>query len=120
MNPNDILRLANDARTRIREISPAEYDAAVIVGATVIDVREDGEFRAGHLPGALHISRGQLEARIGGAVADHGDFIVVYCAIGHRSAIAADTLQKLGYTQVASLAGGLNAYLAASGARKSA
>ncbi|MGZ8218566.1 rhodanese-like domain-containing protein [Methylomagnum sp.] len=120
MNPNDILKLANDARTRIREISPAEYDTAVVAGATVIDVREDGEFRAGHLPGAIHISRSQLEARINSAVADSTDPIVVYCAIGHRSAIAADTLQKRGYTHVASLAGGLNAYLAASTTRKSA
>jgi phage shock protein E len=117
---NTLLKLANEARTRIREISPAEADSLVASGAVLIDVREESEFRAGHIGGATLLSRQVLESRIGAIVPDLATPVVVYCTVGHRSALAADSLQKLGYRTVASLQGGLNAYLAASSARKSA
>lgn len=117
---NTLLRLANDARTRIREIPPGEADEQVASGAVLLDVREENEFRAGHIGGSTHLSRQVLETRIGEVVPDPSTPIVVYCTVGHRSALAADTLQKLGYRSVASIAGGLNAYLAASRTRKSA
>jgi len=107
----DIVRLANEARTRIKEISPGESRALVESGAILIDVREEKEFKAGSIAGARHISRGQLASRITEAVPDLSTPIVCFCAVGHRSAIAADTLQKLGYHNVSSLAGGLKAYL---------
>jgi phage shock protein E len=119
-NAEDILTLANDARTRIREISPDEAGILVASGALLLDVREEKEFKAGHIPGANHLSREYLETRIPEIAPEKSASIVCYCAIGHRSAIAADTLQKLGYSNVASIAGGLKAYLASSSARRSA
>jgi len=114
----DILRLANDARTRIREISPIDARERVESGAVLIDVREEKEFRAGSIPGAILVSRDVLETRITEVVPDKSTPIVAYCTIGHRSAIAADTLQQLGYVNVTSIEGGLNAYLASSSERK--
>jgi len=119
-NFEDILRLANDARTRIREISPDEAGTLVASGALLLDVREEKEFKAGHISGAIHISRESLETRISEIIPEKSTSMVCYCTLGHRSAIAADTLQKLGYLNVASIAGGLKAYLASSSARKSA
>ncbi len=110
-NVEDIVRLANEARTRIQEITADEARAIVQAGAVLIDVREEKEFKSGSIAGAIHISRGNLATRIADAVPDPSTPIVCFCAIGHRSAIAADTLQKLGYRQVTSLAGGLKAYL---------
>jgi len=116
----DIRRLADEARTRIQEVSSADALARVAAGAVLIDVREEKEFNAGNLPGSILISRGVLESRIGAAVPDKSTPIVCYCAVGHRSAIAADTLQKLGYAQVVSLAGGLKAHLSQASERLSA
>lgn len=114
----DIVRLANDARTRIKEISPREAETLVTSGAALIDVRDEKEFKSGHIPGATLISRELIRSRIADIVPDKSSPIVCYCTIGHRSAIAADALQDLGYSNVASLAGGLKAYLAIYGARK--
>jgi len=116
----DIVRLANEARTRIKEISPDESLALVSSGAILIDVREEKEFKAGSISGAIHISRGLLASHISHAVPDKSTPIVCFCAIGHRSAIAADTLQQLGYQHVKSMAGGLKSYLVSSSDRKSA
>lgn len=115
---NTILRLANEARTRILEIPAAETDRHLAAGAILLDVREEKEFRAGHIPGALHLSRADLERRIAEVVPERDTPILCYCTIGHRSAIAADTLQRLGYRSAASLAGGLKSYLAHSSSRK--
>lgn len=115
---NTILRLANDARTRILEIPAGEADRHLAAGAILLDVREEKEFRAGHIPGALHLSRADLERRIAEVVPERDTPILCYCTVGHRSAIAADTLQRLGYGAVASLEGGLNAYLANAKGRK--
>jgi len=114
----ELLKLANDARTRIREISPDEAHVRVDGGAILIDVRDEKEFRAGNIPGAILVSRDGLESRIAEVVPDKSTAIVTYCTVGHRSAIAADTLQKLGYEDVSSIEGGLNAYLQSSKARK--
>ena len=116
----DIVRLANEARKRIKEISPDESFALVGSGAILIDVREEKEFKAGSIAGAIHISRGLLASRITDAVPDKSSLIVCFCAVGHRSAIAADTLQQLGYRNVTSMAGGLKSYLVSSSDRKSA
>lgn len=106
----EFLRLANEAKQRIREIAPAEVDALSRAGAVVLDVRDKEEFEEGHLEGASHLSRGTLEMRIHEVVPDKNTPIVCYCAGGNRGALAADTLQRMGYTKVASIAGGLNAY----------
>jgi len=116
----DILRLANEARTRIKEISAEEAGRLLASGAVLLDVREEKEFRAGHIPGATLVSRGSLESRISEIVPEQSTPIVCYCTIGHRSAIAADALQTLGYLNVTSIAGGLKAYQASSSERKSA
>jgi molybdopterin/thiamine biosynthesis adenylyltransferase/rhodanese-related sulfurtransferase len=76
----------------------------------VLDVRERDEWEEGHIPGAVHIPRGNLESRIEQAAPDRGRPIVVYCAAGSRSAFAAKTLEELGYTDVASLAGGFTGW----------
>ena len=116
----DIRRLADEARTRIQEIQAAELESRLNAGAVLIDVREEKEFNAGNLRGSILISRGAIESRISAAVPDKATPIVVYCAVGHRSAIAADTLLKLGYQNVVSLAGGLKVYLSTASERKSA
>ncbi|MFZ4699003.1 MAG: rhodanese-like domain-containing protein [Candidatus Methylumidiphilus sp.] len=118
MSVEDIVRLANEARTRIREVSPDESRELAANGAILIDVREEKEFKAGSIAGAILISRGQLATRIADAVPDLSTPIVCFCAVGHRSAIAADTLQKLGYQHVVSLKDGLKAYLVSHGNRK--
>ncbi len=107
---SSLLEQANDARTRIREASAEEAGQPGDNGTVFLDVREVAEFRAGHIPGGILLSRGELEDRIAEIVPDKNTPIVVYCAIGHRSAIAADTLQALGYRQVVSLKGGLQEY----------
>jgi molybdopterin/thiamine biosynthesis adenylyltransferase/rhodanese-related sulfurtransferase len=77
-------------------------------GAVIVDVREQHEFEAAHLPGAVHVPRGYLESRIEGAVADRSKRVVLYCATGQRSALAAHTLKELlGYEDVASMRGGI-------------
>ena len=101
--------LCNDAKTRIQEISADELHAKLAAppaGWVLIDVRENDEFRAGHLPGARGIGRGILEYHIAEEVPDTETEIVLYCRGGNRSALAADSLQSMGYTNVLSLRGG--------------
>lgn len=107
----EFLRLADEAKQRIREITPAEVNELSQAGAVVLDVRDKEEFEQGHIEGASNISRGTLEMRIHEVVPDKNTPIVCYCAGGNRGAMAADTLQRMGYTNVASIDGGLNAYL---------
>ncbi len=105
-----IIDQANDARTRIQEVSAEQAGLPGVNGVVFIDVREEVEFRGGHITGAILLPRCEIEERIAQVIPDKTTAIVVYCAIGHRSAIAADTLQELGYTNVVSLEGGLKAY----------
>lgn len=106
----EFLRLANDAWERITEVSPAEARKRVAEGALLLDVRDKEEFEAGHIEGAMNISRGTLEMRIGEVEHDKQAPIVCLCGGGNRGALAADALQKMGYTQVVSIEGGLKAY----------
>jgi rhodanese-related sulfurtransferase len=108
------LALVGDARSRIREISVGETVARRARGEPVhlIDVREDREWDAGHAAGARHLGKGVLERDIEVAIPDKAAPIVLYCGGGYRSALAADNLQKMGYTNVWSLAGGWKAWVA--------
>ena len=104
--------LVKDAKTRIREIAPADL-AALQKSETslvMVDVREDSEWEEAHAAGAKHVSRGVLEPRISAAVPAKDTPVAVYCRSGARSAVAADTLGKMGYTKVYSVAGGFMAY----------
>ncbi len=116
----EIARLANLARARIKEISREQADDLLEAGAILLDVRDAREYRAAHLSGAVQLSWDAVDGGIGQIAPDQSRPIVCYCAIGHRSAIAADTLQQLGYLNVSSIEGGLKAYLASGSARRSA
>ncbi|MBW4617967.1 MAG: rhodanese-like domain-containing protein [Cyanosarcina radialis HA8281-LM2] len=111
MKHEDFLQQAAEAKTRIKQVSP---DEAETIGersnALILDVREETEYQQQHLPKATNISLGQLEETIEEIAIDKSTPIVCYCAGGNRSAIAADTLNKMGYTNVVSIAGGLNAW----------
>src|SRR5580692_6458822 len=96
--------LLQEARERIVEVDGREAQA--IDDAVWIDVREQDEWDEGHIPGAIHIPRGNLESRIEAAVPDRSRPLVVYCASGSRSVFASDTLAELGFEQPVSLAGG--------------
>jgi rhodanese-related sulfurtransferase len=103
------------ARARIVRIAPADLKARLAGRAPplLVDVREESEWAAGHLPGAVHIPRGLLEFRVGAAAPDADAPIVVYCASGARAALAAESLGRMGYRRVESLAGGFQAWRAA-------
>lgn len=106
------LALVNDAKSRVTELSITElqqFNRPYVL----VDVREDHEWQAGHLPGALHLGKGILERDIEKAVPDPQQTLVLYCGGGFRSALAADMLQKMGYKDVLSLAGGYSAWVAA-------
>ena len=95
-------------RSQIEEVDPSEVREHLGNGVVLVDVRESEEWDAGHIPGAKHVPRGYLESRIEGAVADRDQRVVVYCASGQRSALAANTLrEQLGYENVASMNGGI-------------
>jgi sulfur-carrier protein adenylyltransferase/sulfurtransferase len=96
-------------KSQVDEIDPAQVSEHLGNGIVVVDVRESGEWDAGHIPGAKHVPRGYLESRVEGAVGtDRAQQIVVYCASGQRSALAAHTLKDLlGYENVASMTGGI-------------
>src|SRR3954466_11448498 len=95
-------------RSQIEEVDPAEVRQHLGNGMVLIDVRESEEWDAGHIPGAKHVPRGHLESRIEGAIPDRSANIVLYCASGNRSALAAHTLQELlGYENVESMTGGI-------------
>ena len=108
--------LIAEAKSRIRESSVQELKAALGGARTpvVLDVREPAETNLGRIPGAMVIPRGTMETKIE-AVVPRDAVLVVYCASGNRSALAADTLRQMGYSNVSSLAGGWNAWVAADG-----
>jgi sulfur-carrier protein adenylyltransferase/sulfurtransferase len=95
-------------KQQVEEIDPAEVSEHLGNGIVLVDVRESEEWDRGHIPGAVHVPRGYLESRIDGAAADRDARVVLYCASGQRSALAAHTLtEQLGYTNVASMTGGI-------------
>jgi molybdopterin/thiamine biosynthesis adenylyltransferase/rhodanese-related sulfurtransferase len=97
------------AKAAIREVEPAEAEQEIADGgAVVLDVREPDEYEQGALPDAVHIPRGTLETSVEGRIPDKSSHVVIYCAGGTRSAFAAQTLQELGYSDVASVIGGFN------------
>ena len=102
----EFLEIAEDARSRVKEISVAETLNRVENGAALIDVREDNEWNVEHADGAAHIGRGVIERDIIGAFPDKNKELILYCGGGFRSALAADNLQKMGYTNVFSMIGG--------------
>lgn len=109
------LALVDDAKTRVREIDVATVRSMADRGDRfeLIDVREDLEWAAGRATGARHLGRGVLERDIEIAVPDKATPVVLYCGGGFRSALSADSLQRMGYTAVTSLAGGWKAWVAA-------
>lgn len=102
------LKIVEDAKKRIREISIAEVREKFKRGDRFhfIDVREDHEWNAGHIEGAIHLGRGILERDIEAKIPDHSTEIVLYCGGGFRSALSADNLMKMGYKNVLSMDGG--------------
>jgi len=102
------LRIVQDAKTRVPEYTVEEVKERLDAGDvyTLVDVREESEFAAGHLPGAVHIGKGVIERDIETKVPDPATPLVLYCGGGFRSALAADALQKMGYTNVISMDGG--------------
>ena len=98
------------AKERIREVSPEQAEAAMGI-AVLIDVREIHEYEMGAIDGAAHIPRGVLESTIGGHVPDPQTEVILYCASGGRSALAAESLQGLGYQNVSSMAGGVERWI---------
>ena len=108
------LKIVNDAKSRIREISPAETQQKLNRGDLfqLIDVREDNEWAKGRAKGASHLGKGIIERDIEGQVPNRNAEIVLYCGGGYRSALAADALQKMGYTQVLSMSGGYKEWVA--------
>jgi rhodanese-related sulfurtransferase len=104
------LKIVEDARTRVREVSVEQARERVREGARLIDVREDNEWERGHARGAEHMGRGVIERDIEAAVPDHAAELILYCGGGYRSALAADNLRRMGYTNVHSMAGGWRAW----------
>lgn len=102
------LKIVDEARERIQELTVKDVKAMLDRGDEfrLIDVREENEFAKGRLPGAVHLCKGIIERDIEEVVPDHSEKIVLYCGGGFRSALAADNLLKMGYTDVASMDGG--------------
>ena len=109
------LDLVNDAKSRIRESTVDDVKQGSESGEefVLVDTREESEWAAGHAAGAIHLGKGIIERDIENAVPDTAKKIVLYCGGGYRSALAADALRKMGYTNVYSLAGGWRAWKAA-------
>jgi rhodanese-related sulfurtransferase len=103
------------AKSRVTEVPLAQAEQAILDADLLIDVREADEYAAGHLPGAVHISRGLLEFKLSGtpALAARDQKVVLYCKTSGRAALAACALLDMGYLQVTSLAGGFDAWVAA-------
>jgi rhodanese-related sulfurtransferase len=107
--------LVNEAKARIHEVDPQEaLSTHAKGGTTFLDVRDLQEVNLGKIPGAVHISRGNLENKVE-AILPRETPLVVYCGGGSRSALAADTLRQLGYTDVSSLKGGFRGWAEAGG-----
>ena len=106
------LKLVDDAKSRVREISVADTQKRLAADQKVqlIDVREDTEWLAGHAAGAIHLGKGIIERDIETEVPDKATELILYCGGGYRSALVADVLQRMGYTNAWSMAGGWKAW----------
>ena len=111
------LKLVNDAKSRIREVTVTETQQRLEQNpdAKLIDVREDNEWEAAHAAGAMHLGKGIIERDIETTVPDKNAEMILYCGGGYRSALATDVLQNMGYTNVYSMAGGWRAWREAGG-----
>jgi rhodanese-related sulfurtransferase len=109
------LAVAMSAKARIKEIDIHEVKAHIESGQppVVIDVREDNEWAAGHIPNAIHLSKGIIERDIEKTIPNQDAFLILYCSGGFRSAIATDALKKLGYQNVCSMEGGCSEWVKA-------
>jgi rhodanese-related sulfurtransferase len=106
------LRLVKDAKRRIREVTVEQTRERINADPSVklIDVREDDEWKAGHAAGANHLGKGIIERDIEERIPDKSTEVILYCGGGYRSALVADVLQEMGYTNVFSMAGGWKAW----------
>ena len=109
------LRIVEDAKSRVGEIGLAEVKRKLDAGEKLqlVDVREESEWAKGRLPGARHLGKGVLERDVETAIPDAESEIILYCGGGFRSALAADNLQKMGYTRVLSMEGGFRGWMEA-------
>ena len=108
-HPPRFLKIVDDAKTRVRETNVDEVKKRIDRGDKflLVDVREESEYGKDHLPGAIHMGKGIIERDIEARVPDLGAEMILYCGGGFRSALAADNLQKMGYTNVLSMDGGI-------------
>lgn len=111
-HPPRFLKIVDDARSRIRETTVDVVKSRMDRGEkfTLVDVREESEFAKDHLPGAIHMGKGVIERDVEQKVPDVCTELVLYCGGGFRSALAADNLQKMGYTNVISMDGGIRGW----------
>jgi rhodanese-related sulfurtransferase len=108
-HPPRFLKIVDDAKTRVRETNVEEVKSRMDRGDkfVLVDVREESEFAKDHLPNAIHMGKGVIERDVEQKVPDLSTPLVLYCGGGFRSALAADNLQKMGYTNVISMDGGI-------------
>lgn len=102
------LKIVNDAKSRVKETAPEEVRKKQEAGEQFhfVDVREDNEWQQGHAAGAIHLGKGIIERDVETTIPDHDAEIILYCGGGYRSALAADALERMGYTKVISMDGG--------------
>ena len=112
---NLFLESVNDAKSRIQQttVNAIKTSMDKQESFVLVDVREDLEWQAGHIPNAIHIGKGVIERDIEKMIPDQSTKIVLYCGGGYRSALAADSLQKMGYTNVISMDGGFSGWCSA-------
>ena len=103
------LKLVNESKKKVKETNVADVKRRMDAGERffLVDVREDNEWANGHIPGAIHLGKGIIERDIEKQVPDTSSKLILYCGGGFRSALAADNLQKMGYTNVISMDGGM-------------
>ena len=111
-HPPRFLKIVDDARSRVRETNVDEVKRRMDHGDKflLVDVREESEFAKDHLPGAIHLGKGVIERDIEARVPELNTEMILYCGGGFRSALAADNLQKMGYTNVISMDGGIRGW----------
>ncbi len=111
-HPPRFLKIVDDARSRVRETDVDTVKRRIDRAEKVllVDVREESEFAKGHLPGAIHLGKGVIERDIEARVPELATEMILYCGGGFRSALAADNLQKMGYTNVISMDGGIRGW----------
>jgi len=106
------LKIVDDARSRVKECTIDDVKRRMDRGDKfiLVDVREESEYAKDHLPNAIHLGKGVIERDIEARVPDHNSELILYCGGGFRSALAADNLQKMGYTNVISMDGGVRGW----------